>query len=758
MQSVLSTFAKFGQLRKSPVFAATLIGVGAIIAINAFPSKPSHAQTSPIQHVVVIMEENHTFDNYFGCFSNSINGATVIGTQYGDCQTNNCPQGSLLCNLAPAPDPAPHDVLHSGPRAIAAIDGGQMDDFDPLGQVQFQQSDIPTYWDYAEHFGLGDNFFTDAETSSTPNHISMMAAQTGGDFDTTHVIGCNSPQNDVVLDRTISGSELYGQPCYNINSIPQELNTAGLSWKMYGTTSIWDPALFIQSTAKTPKVADTQIITDAQTNTCGPSHNQNCLPAVSWVTPDSDTYSDHMPETTQAAQNFVASIVNGIMQSPDWNSTAIFVTWDDFGGYYDHVAPPQQDGVGLGPRVPLLVISPWAKPGYISSQQGEFASFDKFIEENFNLPSLGQRDSLSSTSDLMDYFDFNQTPNTTVIEPTLSYSSVLQAPKDAPAAVGGAKASTVTPAAGGPGTKFTYAVIYNDATTPTVHNVIVDGTPIAMTATTSLGTGVEEYEATTTLAPGSHNYTFQFSDGTNNYQLPLNSTPFSGPIVAPFDLNNTADKSPAGDPYGVGQVGKPFTIQTTYLSPSGLSPTVANVLVDGKAYPMTAVSGTPSTGVLYQYTSSAFSQGDHYFQLEFNDGSGLQDFQGYSFSISPIVMQKAGVSPTSGTTTTTFTFSTIYHGLNSATNVYVVIDKQSHLMNYISGTAAKGETYSLALTLPAGSHSFAFYASDGTNEWSDPKSLGTFSGLVVTAAGQPLIHSTITAPVPNTDPYAYDAD
>ena len=174
-------------------------------------------------------------------------------------------------------------------------------------------------------------------------------------------------------------------------------------------------------------MSSTQIITDAKANN---------LPNVSFVTPGEDSQSDHPPQPTQPAQNFVSSIVNAIMHSSEWNSTAIFVTWDDFGGWYDHVPPPQVDGIGLGPRVPLLVISPWAKPGYISSQQGEFASFDKFIEEVFSLPSLGARDSLASTSDLMDYFNFSQTPDPKLIEAKLPYSNVLSVPNVGSAAVG----------------------------------------------------------------------------------------------------------------------------------------------------------------------------------------------------------------------------------------------------------------------------------------------------------------------------------
>jgi phospholipase C len=97
------------------------------------------------------------------------------------------------------------------------------------------------------------------------------------------------------------------------------------------------------------------------------------------------------------------------MQGPDWNSTAVFLTWDDFGGFYDHVPPPNLDTFGYGPRVPLLIISPYARKGYVSHMQYDLGSIFKFVEERFGLPPLGQRDS-STASDTLDSFDFNQTP------------------------------------------------------------------------------------------------------------------------------------------------------------------------------------------------------------------------------------------------------------------------------------------------------------------------------------------------------------
>lgn len=731
---------------KRQVVAITALCLLAAVSVSLIQARAARAEvsagdtvTSPIQHVVIIMMENHTFDNYFGDFP----GVSKLAC------------GSTPCGIIErrAPEPMPHDLLHSGSAAMAAIDGGKMDDFDPLGRVQFKKRDIPTYWAYAKQFGLGANFFTDAETASTPNHIAMMAAQTGGDFQNPKfaVPGCGSPPDDIVLDRSAAGQESYGEPCYDINSIPQEMTNAGLTWKMYGTYDVWDPALYIQSIADAPLVRDNQIITDA---------TNNALPDVSFVTPDSESYSDHMPYSIPPAENFVASVVNAIMKSAEWQSTAIFVTWDDFGGFYDHVPPPQQDGIGLGPRVPLLVISPWAKPGYIGTEQGEFASFDKFIEENFGLPSLGQRDSLASTSDLMDFFDFSgQAPNTSLIEPMLSYPSELQAPEILPAREGGKTTGTVTPAAGGPGMVFTYSVIYNDSVTPTVHNVVVDGSAISMSPFKSFGTIGEEYQAQTTLAPGSHAYYFQFSDGTNTYTMPFNGVSYTGPIVAPFDLENITDESSSGD-MGTAEDGQPFSIDVTYVDPAGRMPVTADVLIDGQKYPMSVVSGSnPTTGIEYGYTSSTLSQGNHYFQFEFGDGSGagLQDFQENAFDITPILIRGSGVSPASGTTTTPFTFSTTYYGLNPATEVAVVVDQNTiYPMSYVSGTQATGAKYSTTVELPAGNHAFAFFATDGTNYWSWPKPPGLYHGLTVTSADNGVIRSKITSPAANQSPYAYD--
>jgi hypothetical protein len=405
--------------------------------------------------------------------------------------------------------------------------------------------------------------------------------------------------------------------------------------------------------------------------------------------------------------------------------------------------------------MPLLVISPYTKPGYISTSQGEFASFDKFIEANFGLPSLGDRDALKKTSDLMNFFDFSHPgspPNTRLIEPMRAFSEVLQPPSDSAAARSVAPASTLVPQDGGPGTSFAYTAVYNSPTAPAVHNVIVDGHPIVMNPIKRVGGDHVIYQATSTLDPGAHTYSFQFSDGTATWKLPVNNVPYSGPMVAPFDLTNFRIGG------GLCQSGKPCTISVTYTSPGGHEPTAARAVIDGTSYPMTAGAGKVTTGKAYQYTTSSIPAGQHYIQLEFNDGSGLRDFQETSMAATPILLQDGRVSPASGSTSTRFTFSAVYSGPNMPTYADVVVDGVAHPLSYVSGNRVSGATYSAHLSLPAGTHTFAFTVGDGVSAWSNPVTPGFYTGPKVTAAGQPAAHSRITAPPPDDDgAYTYDA-
>src|SRR5581483_830770 len=309
----------------------SLLIVSSVGAWHFMPQVFTHASSprvgtssTPIQHVIFIMQENHTFDNFFGTFPGA-NGITE-------------PQAS---------NPTRSDFNHGGPATLAALDSGKMDEFPDRSKVQYTQSDIPNYWAYAQHFGLSDNFFTSDATSSTPNHMNMIAAQTGGINESSPEQGCKSTPNTLTSSMDLNDNSYWSYPCYSINTIAHELDSAKISWRYYGGTPIWNAALMVKPLYAGDKgkiiTNSNQVLKDIQATK---------LPAVSWVTPQSFPQSDHPPEPLQGGQNWVTSVVNGIMNSSYWANTAIFLTWDDWGGFYDHVQPPQLDGLGLGPRVP----------------------------------------------------------------------------------------------------------------------------------------------------------------------------------------------------------------------------------------------------------------------------------------------------------------------------------------------------------------------------------------------------------------------
>lgn len=283
---------------------------------------------------------------------------------------------------------------------------------DMLGLSQLTSSDIPNYFLYAHHFVLGDNMFSSLQGASFANHLYTVGAQSGGAFTVPapaqqNSWGCDAApgttvfvwdQDDVVTDPF---------PCLEFNTLPDALEAAGISWHFYAPGQGMPGYVFstldaIDHIRNGPLwsnvVSENQFVLDAKAGN---------LPAVSWITTDGTT-NEHPPSSACTGENWTVNTLNAIMQGPDWSSTAVFIVWDDFGGFYDHVPPPVVDKFGLGPRVPLLVISPYAIPGKISHTQYEFSSVIKFIEERFGLPPLTNRD--TQANDLTDVFDFNQAP------------------------------------------------------------------------------------------------------------------------------------------------------------------------------------------------------------------------------------------------------------------------------------------------------------------------------------------------------------
>lgn len=364
-----------------------------------------------IEHIVFIVKENRSFDHYFGTFPGA-DGATSGTISNGQ-----------VIPLGHTPDRA-RDMGHMWADAVRAIDGGKMDQFDLVsgGNVggdyeamsQLVEADIPNYFAYARAFTLADHMFSSLQGPSFPNHLYTIAAQSGGAIanplsNTSSALwGCDATADTLVTVLDDSGKSNSVFPCFEFQTLGDTLEGAGVSWKYYapqaGTAgynwSAFNAIGHIRNTSEWTQhvVPYGQFTDDARSGN---------LPAVSWLVPDWND-SEHPSTSSCQGENWTVQQINAVMQGPDWNTTAIFLTWDDFGGFYDHMPPPGLDQFGLGPRVPLLIISPYARPGYISRAQYEFSSVLRFVEERFKLPTLGQRD--AEANDMLDSFNFTQTP------------------------------------------------------------------------------------------------------------------------------------------------------------------------------------------------------------------------------------------------------------------------------------------------------------------------------------------------------------
>jgi len=372
-----------------------------------------------IQHIVFLIKENRTFDNYFGTFPGA-DGATAGKTS-----------SSKEIPLGHTPDQTPYDLGHSWRDALIAIDGGTMSKFDLvehgaldgylLPYTQLNSEDIPNYFAYAHHFVLADRMFSSMAGPSFPNHLLTIAGQDGGALDNPHPNrynwGCDSDEGQNVPVEKKDGTVELEPPCFDFQTLADSLEAAHISWKYYAPPkghygyqwSALDAIHHIRESSLWSErvVDDDQFVVDAKSGN---------LPAVSWlVTGDG---SEHPPLSSCAGENWTVQQLNALMTGPDWSSTVVFLTWDDFGGFYDHVPPPQRAGARLGPRVPLLIISPYAKEGFISHTQYDFGSFLKFAEERFHLRPLSDED--GEANDMLDSFDFGQDPLSAAILQTRS--------------------------------------------------------------------------------------------------------------------------------------------------------------------------------------------------------------------------------------------------------------------------------------------------------------------------------------------------
>jgi phospholipase C len=373
-----------------------------------------NALRSRIQHIVFIVKENRSFDNYFGTFPGA-DGATTAVISTGE-----------QIDLGHTPDVMSRDLGHEWEDTHLAIDGGAMDRFDlinganvkgdMLGLSQYVDSDIPNYWNYAEHFTLGDRMFASLAGPSFPNHLYTVAATSGGVFTNPASLawGCDAAASVTVGVMDADGNTSRTYPCFEYQTVADRLESAGVSWKYYAPQRgqlgyLWSALDAIGHIRRGPLwtdhvKSDQQFLDDAS--------NGN-LAAVSWLVPDF-AVSDHPTRagfgnaSVCTGENWTVNHINAIMQGGNWPSTIIVLMWDDFGGFYDHVAPPDVDTYGLGPRVPLLVLSPYVKEGVVSHTVYETSSVLQLIENRYKLKALTQRD--VEANSLLDMFDFSQSP------------------------------------------------------------------------------------------------------------------------------------------------------------------------------------------------------------------------------------------------------------------------------------------------------------------------------------------------------------
>ena len=391
------------------VIAAALCGCG---MGSTAPALKAHALGGPqsqyIKHIVIIIQENRTVDDLFNGFP----GADTVRSGL-DSQGHTIP-------LVRRPLFQRNDPSHSHRSFELAYDGGKMNGFDlvpndgnkPLFSYSYTDpADVVPYWQLAKNYSFADRMFQSNSGPSFPAHLYLIASQSPfADENPTDpsTWGCDSPKGTTVDALDAQGQEyVYGFPCFDFRTLADELDASGVSWRYYtpvptGAWSVYDAIKHIRfSSDWTDNIAAGPAYTPAA------DFARGHLAAVTWVVPEGFN-SDHPNNVGDHGPAWVANLVNAIGRGPDWKSTAVFVVWDDWGGWYDHVAPSQLDVMGLGFRVPLIVVSPFARNGYVSHTDHEFGSIMRFTEETFNLAPLSASD--NRADDLLDCFDFSRGP------------------------------------------------------------------------------------------------------------------------------------------------------------------------------------------------------------------------------------------------------------------------------------------------------------------------------------------------------------
>jgi phospholipase C len=433
-----------GRLRhcRIPAAFAALAITAALSAAAAASASPSLPGTSvprgiegihKIRHVIVILQENRSFDSYFGTYP----GAD--GIPRGVCLPDPRHRGCAK------PYPDHRDENQDDPHGVSAfrgdVNGGKMDGFVAQAEKQcprgsscrtdvmghHTRSDIPNYWAYARNFALDDHMFEPVHSWSGPAHLYEVSAWSAV---------CRNPHNPMSCASAaypLKRGRRHPTP-FGWTDLTWLLHRKHVSWGYYldhGVRSPANPRGVLSFWNELPGFTD--VHQDRQLGNIRPlttflaRARAGRLPAVSWIQPDARD-SEHATALVSTGQAFVTRVVNAVMRSSDWRSSAIFLAWDDWGGFYDHVRPPRVDSLGYGIRVPALVISPYARRGFIDRQKLSFDAYLKFIEDDFlggarlDPASDGRPDSRPDVrenagvlGDLAHDFNFSQRPRRPLI-------------------------------------------------------------------------------------------------------------------------------------------------------------------------------------------------------------------------------------------------------------------------------------------------------------------------------------------------------
>lgn len=435
------------------------------LRLTAGPIRP---ELGKVKHIVIIMQENRSFDHYFGTFPGA-DGIPMVNGVPTAC----VPDPATGICVRPFHDTGDRNKggPHGQAAAAADINGGKMDGFieqaenaktgcaDPNNQLcagiglidvlgYHDEREIPNYWAYAKNFVLQDHMFEPNASWSLPQHLYMVSEWSAHCATVDIAASCTNALETPLVQPWQSGSFAWTDLTYL-------LHRAGVSWKYYvaegtepdcendaaecaaiaqrtTTPSIWNPLPFFTTVRLDGELGNIQKVDALEADA-----RQGTLPNVSWIVPNNEV-SEHPIALVSAGENYVTSVINAIMQGPDWNSTVIFVAWDDWGGFYDHVKPPTVDANGYGLRVPGLVISPFAKQGFIDHQTLSFDAYTKFIEDVFlkgqrldpltdGRPDLrpSVRETVGALGDVSRDLDLSQEPRAPFILPATSLATLV---------------------------------------------------------------------------------------------------------------------------------------------------------------------------------------------------------------------------------------------------------------------------------------------------------------------------------------------